>query len=121
MAGMNGGRYGGRGFRGGRAGFGGGGFGYGLGGFGYDDAFGYGGDYAYGYPADTYGYGYGDPAYYGGVQYGELPVQTGRSVAASGDFCRTPVRSCQLSAPTAIGTPCSCVSRSNTANGLVAP
>ena len=102
-------------------GYGGAGFGLGLGygGFGYDDAFGY-GDAGYGYPAYGYGYGDGDPTYSGGVQYGE-PLRTGRSAAVGGGVCSTPVRSCQLSEPTAVGTPCSCVSRKGTANGNVTP
>jgi hypothetical protein len=101
---------------GGRYGRGGYGVGLGLAGFGLGYSLGGYDDY------DNYGYGYG-PDYATGVQYGygDEPVQTGRSVAVDGGVCLTPVRSCQLSEPVAVGTPCSCVSRAGTAHGSVTP
>ena len=97
----------------------GGGFGYGYGGYG----LGFGGDYygddayGYGYPGDYgYDYGYNDPAY--GYDQG---VQTGRSAAEGGDSCRTPVKTCTLFHPSAIGQPCSCRISGGRSQGRVSP
>ena len=72
-----------------------------------------------------YGYGYGYP-YYNGYGYGTglaalatAPLMTGRSVAASGDYCATPVKTCLLYHSSWIGNGCSCKVYHGYARGTV--
>jgi len=78
--------------------------------------------YWYGYP---YGYGYGLGL--AGLATAPLavaadvtaPLVTGRSVAASGNYCATPVRTCLLYEPGWLGTGCSCRVYGGHARGFV--
>jgi hypothetical protein len=75
-----------------------------------------------GYP---YGYGYGLGL--AGLATAPLtlaaditaPLVTGRSVAASGNYCATPVRTCLLYEPGWLGTGCSCRVYGGRASGVV--
>ena len=77
--------------------------------------------YGYEYP---YGYGLGA---LGAIATAPLtlaadvtaPLVTGRSVAASGNYCATPVRTCLLYEPGWLGTGCSCRVYGGHARGLV--
>ncbi|MEJ0094221.1 MAG: hypothetical protein WDN46_12525 [Methylocella sp.] len=101
--------------------------GFGGGGWdGYDDF----ADYPYeGYGDPSYAYDYGYPnSAYPGYQYGNSvtpaqPLQTGRSVATGdlGNYCTTPVKTCELFHAANIGAGCSCKVSGGRANGLVAP
>jgi hypothetical protein len=84
----------------------------------------YGYGYGYGYPYN-YGYGYGAGlaalataplALAAGVT---APLMTGRSVAASGNYCATPVKTCLLYEPGWVGTGCSCKVYDGYARGTV--
>jgi hypothetical protein len=74
-------------------------------------------------PYYGYGYGYGYPYYGYGLGTGLAalataplaaaaavtePLVTGRSVASSGNYCATPVKTCLLYEPGWVGTGCSC-------------
>ncbi|HUI22360.1 MAG TPA: hypothetical protein VLZ74_15110 [Methylocella sp.] len=90
-------------------------------------------DYSYWYGYPYYGYYYGYPYGYGyGLGLAALatapltlaadataPLVTGRSVAASGSYCATPVRTCLLREPGWVGTGCSCRVYGGHARGLV--
>ena len=72
-----------------------------------------------------YGYGYGYPNY-NGYGYGAglaglatAPLMTGRSVAASGDYCATPVKTCLLYHSSWVGNGCSCKVYDGYARGTV--
>ena len=76
-------------------------------------------------PYYGYGYDYGYP-YYNGYGYGTglaalatAPLMTGRSVAASGDYSRTPVKTCLLYHSSWIGNGCSCKVYDGYARGTV--
>jgi hypothetical protein len=78
---------------------------------------GYGGNYGYGY---GYGWGYPDYAYGYDYPYDEGYYDNGEGYAgAEGSYCQTPVRSCGISEPAAVGTPCGCQSRTGTVWGRV--
>ena len=114
-------RHGGFGRRGGFGGGYGGGYGIaGLGyGYGYNDGF-----YDQDYADSGYGYGYDQPLYGPGVQYSqedEAPLQTGRSVAAIGDSCATPVKVCTLYNQSYVGSGCSCKVPGGRSHGRVVP
>jgi hypothetical protein len=80
-----------------------------------------------------YGYGYGYPYGYGlGTGVAALataplalagaataPLMTGRSVAASGDYCATPVKTCLLYHSSWVGNGCSCKVYDGYARGTV--
>ena len=82
----------------------------------------YGYDYVY-----PYGYGYGYGAGLAGLATAPLalgaavtePLMTGRSVAASGNYCATPVKTCLLHEPGWVGTGCSCKVYGGRARGTV--
>ena len=81
--------------------------------------------------AGAYDDGYGDGGYpdnYGpGVQYSHAPdedeggVQTGRSVATTGDTCSTPVKACTLYNQSYVGQGCSCKVPGGRSRGRVTP
>ncbi len=87
-------------------------------GLGYGSSSGW--DYPYGYP----GYAYA-PGYYASVPLvaTTAPLVTGRSVALGGvgDFCATPVKTCQLLQPSYVGGGCSCRVPGGRARGTVTP
>jgi hypothetical protein len=131
-----GGHGGGGGFGGGHGGgFGGGhvgGFSGGFagahgGGWGRNNGWGWGGlgpsrrlaglGYGYGYPYD-YAYGYGYP-YDDSYSNGAAPLVTGRSVAAAGNYCATPVKTCLLYHTSYAGVACSCRIPGGHAQGTV--
>ena len=62
--------------------------------------------YGYGYPYD---YGYGYPGYGYPAAATAAPLVTGRSVATGqmGNYCTTPVKTCQLYNASYIGNGCS--------------
>jgi hypothetical protein len=81
-----------------------------------------------------YGYGYGYPYYGYGLGTGvaalataplalagaaTAPPMTGRSVAASGDYCATPVKTCLLYHSSWVGNGCSCKVYDGYARGTV--
>ncbi len=82
----------------------------------------YGYNYGYGYP---YGYGAGTglaalataPLAVAGAA--TAPLMTGRSVAAAGNYCATPVKTCLLYEPGWLGTGCSCKVYDGRARGTV--
>jgi hypothetical protein len=79
----------------------------------------------YGLASDAYGYPY-DYGYYPGYAPGvatTAPLVTGRSVAVGnvGDFCSTPVKTCQLIQPSYVGGGCSCRVPGGRARGSVTP
>lgn len=92
---------------------GGGWNGGGWGGWGYPGfAYGYGyPDYAYDYPDYGYDYSYG-PGVYGYDQY---------AAGEMGSYCQTPVRSCSLTQPSAVGSACQCRNGIDWAAGTVQP
>ncbi|MEJ0095598.1 MAG: hypothetical protein WDN46_19990 [Methylocella sp.] len=98
------------------------GLGYGLGsdwGYDYPDyALGYGDPYGYGY-----GYNYGYPGYAYSTAAVAAPVTTGRSVATGGigNYCATPVKTCELYHASYVGVGCSCKVSGGRARGTVAP
>lgn len=96
----------------------GGGFGYYGYPYGYDDAYDYpdNTDYAYGYPGD---YAYDYPGYDSGYDYSP-DVQTEAAVQP-GNYCRTPVKMCQLYQPANVGADCSCRDGATRAYGQVTP
>ena len=72
--------------------------------------------YGYGYPYNNgYGYGYGT----GLAALATAPLMTGRSVAASGDYCATPEKTCLLYEPGVLATGCSCKVPGGRARGTV--
>jgi hypothetical protein len=80
--------------------------------------------YDYGYPYD-YGYGYGTglaalatAPLAAGAAVTE-PLMTGRSVAAAGNYCSTPEKTCLLKEPGWVGTGCSCKVPGGRARGTV--
>jgi hypothetical protein len=79
---------------------------------------------AYGYPYD-YGYYPGYATDYGSYPgYATTaPLVTGRSVATGGigEFCSTPVKTCQLIQPSYVGAGCSCRVPGGRASGSVTP
>jgi len=77
----------------------------------------------------TYAWGWGYPYYGYGLTAAATapiavaaastaPLMTGRSVAASGNYCATPVKTCLLYRPGWVGTGCSCKVRGR-ARGIV--
>lgn len=80
--------------------------------------------YGYGYP---YGYGYGYAPGLTALATAPLalaaaataPLMTGRSVAVSGNYCLTPVKTCLLYEPGWVATGCSCKVPGGYARGLV--
>jgi hypothetical protein len=84
----------------------------------------YGYNYGYGYP---YGYGYGVGTGLAALATAPLaiaaattaPLMTGRSVAASGNYCATSVKTCLLEEPGWVGTGCSCKVYGGHARGTV--
>ena len=82
----------------------------------------YGYNYGYGYP---YGYGLGTglatlaTAPLAVAAAATAPLMTGRSVAASGNYCATPVKTCLLYEPGWVGTGCSCKVYGGQARGIV--
>jgi len=82
----------------------------------------YGYNYGYGYP---YGYGVGTglaalaTAPLAVAAAATAPLMTGRSVAASGNYCATPVKTCLLYEPGWVGTGCSCKVYDGQARGIV--
>ncbi|MGP8231202.1 MAG: hypothetical protein ACLQL2_00855 [Methylovirgula sp.] len=115
---------------------GGGGWGYPVYGWGY--AYPY--DYGYDYPDDDWDYGYDYPGYdysydngynsgYGpGVYsqggYGQNPGAYPPGPQASGQlgqYCRTPVKTCQLYQASAVSAGCSCRNGATRAYGRVVP
>lgn len=80
--------------------------------------------YGYGYP---YNYGYGFGTGLAAVATAPLtlaaaataPLMTGRSVAASGNYCATPEKTCLLKEPGWMGTGCSCKVYGGRARGTV--
>ena len=74
----------------------------------------YGYGYGYGYPYNN-GYGYGT----GLAALATAPLMTGRSVAASGDYCATPVKTCLLYHSSWVGNGCSCKVNDGYARGTV--
>lgn len=83
-----------------------------------------------GYPYGSgYGYGYGSGLGLGLAALATAPLalaadataplMTGRSVAASGNYCATPVRTCLLYEPGWLGTGCSCRVYGGHARGTV--
>ncbi|WGJ15451.1 hypothetical protein QEV83_04010 [Methylocapsa sp. D3K7] len=82
----------------------------------------YGYNYGYGYP---YGYGVGTglaalaTAPLAAAAAVTEPLVTGRSVAASGNYCATPVKTCLLYEPGWLGTGCSCKVNDGEARGTV--
>ena len=68
----------------------------------------------YGYPYNN-GYGYGT----GLAALATAPLMTGRSVAASGDYCATPVKTCLLYHSSWVGNGCSCKVYDGYARGTV--
>ena len=70
--------------------------------------------YGYGYPYNN-GYGYGT----GLAALATAPLMTGRSVAASGDYCATPVKTCLLYHSSWVGNGCSCKVYDGYARGTV--
>ena len=82
-------------------------------------------DYPY-YDYWDYPYGGYTPYYAPGYAYATPvpgPLVTGRSVATGGigDFCATPVRTCQLVQPSYVGGGCSCRVPGGRARGSVTP
>ena len=72
--------------------------------------------YGYGYPYNNgYGYGYGT----GLAALATAPLMTGRSVAASGDYCATPAKTCLLYHSSWVGNGCSCKVYDGYARGTV--
>jgi len=65
-----------------------------------------------------YGYGYGSdyPDYAWDYGYPNDDDDEGYAGAA-GSYCQTPVRSCGIREPAAVGTPCGCESRNGTVWG----
>jgi hypothetical protein len=82
--------------------------------------------YGYGYPYN-YGYGYGIGSGLAALAGAPLavaadvtaPLVTGRSVAASGNYCATSVKTCLLYEPGWVGTGCSCKVNDGEARGTV--
>ena len=70
--------------------------------------------YGYGYPYNN-GYGYGT----GLAALATEPLMTGRSVAASGDYCATPAKTCLLYHSSWVGNGCSCKVYDGYARGTV--
>jgi hypothetical protein len=91
------------------------GLGYGLSAWDYGYPYDY--AYGYGYPYD-YGSGYGYPA-----AATAAPLVTGRSVATGqmGNYCTTPVKTCQLYNASYIGNGCSCRVSGGRSRGTVFP
>jgi hypothetical protein len=107
----------------------GGGWGYPGYGYGYgydnpyDSAYGYDygdPDYAYSQPDNGYdsGYNYG-PGVYSQQGYQNVAPDNGQQVGQLGDYCRSPVKSCQLYQPANAGADCSCRNGNTRAQGIV--
>ena len=85
-------------------------------------SYGYGYPYGYAYP---YGYGYGAGLAAAATAPLALaadatePLVTGRSVAAAGNYCATPMKTCLLQEPGWLGTGCSCKVEGGRARGTV--
>ena len=92
----------------------------------YSTGYGYPYDYSsgYGYPYDYstgYGYPYDYSSGYGAglAAVATAPLLTGRSVAVSGNYCATPVKTCLLSHTSWVGNGCSCTVYGGHARGTV--
>lgn len=88
--------------------------------------------FPYGYGADPYSYSYGGYPYNNApaIDYSAAPaytspgLMTGRSVATTGqmgDYCTTPVKTCELYHTSMVGGGCSCKVEGGRSRGSVTP
>ena len=82
-----------------------------------------GGGWDYGYPDYAYDYGYPGYDYSASPAYAAAPLVTGRSVATGqmGNYCTTPVKTCELYHASYAGNSCSCQVSGGRARGSVTP
>jgi hypothetical protein len=90
--------------------------------YGYDDPY----DDGYAYDTPDYDYSYDDNGYGPGVyaqgDQGAGPYTPGPEAATGpGNYCRTPVKVCQLYQPANVGADCSCRDGAGRAYGQVSP